>query len=249
MNIDFSKVINFSKINCFQKSQSLCATYVKKAFEAGGCNYVVGNGWDNQKFCEDNDFKCIGDFVPIDNNPRPHNGIPIQFPEGYKQQVGDICLIKHGTYGHICYAVGNGINDWVSDYWQKSPGQEDGTGPYCYTSNYERIQFWRHSSVMGDEPVITSLSMDDIKPIRVNTTTNSGTPSTPNNVYMLSSSTRVRDDVLKQNDGRKAEFESLLNSMSSSVPQFGRSIIKVSSDELYDSNILKGDRVSKNERS
>lgn len=162
MSIDFNKVILYSKTNCLQRSKGLCATYVKKAFEAGGAIYVAGNGWNNQKFCKKNGFELIGDFVPIDNNPRAHGNIPMQFPNNYVQQAWDICLIKHGVYGHICYATGKDINDWVSDYFQKFPGQQDGTGPYCYNGNYERIQFWRHTSQMEGTTSIAETPTSEI---------------------------------------------------------------------------------------
>lgn len=160
--IDFNKTIAYSKLHCVAKSLSKCATYVKKAFEAGGCKYISGNGWNNQKFCKENGFQLIGDFEPIDHNPRAHNGMAMQFPENYTQQTGDICLIKHGTYGHICYATGPGINDWVSDYRQHQPGQQDNTGPYCYTGGVTRVQFWRHSSVMGSTPSVTETPTSEI---------------------------------------------------------------------------------------
>ena len=152
--IDFNKVVAYSKIWCAEKSMGLCATYVKNAFQAGGCKYISGDGWFNQKWCIENDFKCIGDFEPIDHNPRAHNGLAIQFPEGYVQQIGDVCLIEHGKMGHICYAMGTGINDWVSDYYQRLPYQQDGTGPYCYPDSITRVQFWRHSSVLNGAPVL-----------------------------------------------------------------------------------------------
>lgn len=170
MDININKVISYSKANCFQRSKALCATYVKKAFEAGGAKYVIGNGWNNQKFCKQNGFVLIGDFVPIDGNPRSHDGMSIQWPNNYDQKPGDICLIKHGTYGHICYATGEDINDWVSDYFQKYPGQQDNTGPYCYNGNYERIQFWRNPSIAKDDVVsITETPSGEITPDTVNT--------------------------------------------------------------------------------
>ena len=153
--IDFNKVVLYSKAMCVSKSMSLCATYVKKAFQAGGCKYVSGDGWFNQPWLVKNDFKCIGDFEPIDHNPRAHGGMDIQFPEGYVQQIGDVCLIEHGEIGHICYAMGPDINDWVSDYFQKYPGQQNNTGPYCYPSGITRVQFWRHSSVLNGAPVLS----------------------------------------------------------------------------------------------
>lgn len=154
ITIDFNKVIAWSKANCFTTSHHKCAGYVKNAFVAGGCKYVQGNGFCNQNFCQTNDFKCVGDFSPVGANPR--NGM--QFPQGYKQQTGDICLLTHnGGVGHMCYAYGPGINDWVSDYWQGPPGttQQPGTGPYCYSSGITRVQFWRHSSVMNGAPEVT----------------------------------------------------------------------------------------------
>lgn len=190
--IDFNKVIQYSKSNCVLRSKALCATYVKKAFEMGGCTYKSGNGWNNQRFCKENGFKCIGDFIPVDYNPRAHGNMSIQFPSGYVQQVGDICLIKHGLYGHICYATGTGINDWVSDYFQKSPGQQDNTGPYCYTGSVERVQFWRHSSVLDDTPVVTETPTSEVDVTNVNSPkesniTSSTQNNTPNSVQSWSS--------------------------------------------------------------
>ena len=258
VDIDLNKVIKYSKEHCGRKSQSLCALYVKRAFEAGGAVYKSGNGWNNQSFCRDNDFVCIGDFVPVDNNPRAHGNKPIQFPEGYKQQIGDICLIKHGTYGHICYAYGPTINDWVSDYWQNSTlgSQMDGTGPYCYSSGYERVQFWRHKSFIGDtKPIVDVTDFSDVHNTIVETPhqersassthQNSGT----NTVQQLATINQSRTDVLKQTDGRKQEFGTLLNSMINEAPELGVSIVRVPEDEMYDTNILKGSQESKKEKS
>lgn len=196
--IDFNKVIAYSKKNCVTKSKALCATYVKRAFEAGGCAYISGNGWSNQKFCKDNGFQCIGDFKPIDQNPRPTRKRGIQFPQGYVQQTGDICLIKHGQYGHICYATGPGINDWVSDYWQRPPGQQDGTGPYCYTGSVEQVQFWRHSSVMGQTPVISpqveTLSPDTTEDNNLKPAIPPREPVTPQNISGLNDN-RNNDNI------------------------------------------------------
>lgn len=161
--IDYIKVIAYSKAKCHKESQGRCAEYVKKAFQAGGCKYISGDGWNNQSWCKKNGFKCIGEFTPVDKNPRAHNGIPIQFPEGYVQQVGDVCLIKHGTYGHMCYAMGTNINDWVSDYFQRPPVQKDGTGPYCYDDNkYEKIQFWRNDSSNSNS---VQINTSDYEPV------------------------------------------------------------------------------------
>ena len=166
--LDLSKVISYSKAMCVPKSKALCAEYVKKAFEAGGLKYISGNGWSNQRWCQTNDFRCIGDFVPDMRNPRSPARVEtdkicnvngLQFPRmvdgtPYKQMIGDVCLIKHGQYGHICYAMGPGINDWVSDYFQCYPGQMNGTGPYCYKGDIAQVQFWRHNSINDSTPPV-----------------------------------------------------------------------------------------------
>lgn len=72
------------------------------------------------------------------------------------------------------------------------------------------------------------------------------TENTPNKVYKLASATKNKGNVLQQSDARKAEFQSLQNSMSSNAPKMGRKIIL--SQEMYNSNILKGDQESKKER-
>lgn len=245
--IDFNKVIAYSMSKCYNKSRSRCAEYVKKAFECGGCKYIGGNGWSNQKWCEANGFELIGDIVPEDYNPRPHNGKGIQFPAGYVQQVGDVCLIQHGIYGHICYATGPGIDDWVSDYFQRPPGQQAGTGPYCYTGNVKRVQFWRHNSVLNGAPRVQTM----MRSMYADVVDDSARDSSPlagmtNNVRMLSSSTRRNEDVLRQDEEREEEFRSLAMAMSNSAPNMGRDILI--SSEMYDSNILKGSQESRKER-
>lgn len=70
--------------------------------------------------------------------------------------------------------------------------------------------------------------------------------NTPNKVYKLSSASKQSNTVLQQNDTRKAEFEALQNRMISELPQTGREILIT--QELYDSNILKGDQKSKEKK-
>lgn len=241
-SIDFNRVIGYSRTMCYDKSRALCAEFVKKAFQRGGCEYIGGDGWNNQRWCEENGFMRIGDFVPIDGNPRAHGGMPIQFPPGYVQQAGDVCLIKHGLYGHMCYSTGPGINDWVSDYFQRPPGQQAGTGPYCYSGNIERVQFWRHKSVLSGAPVISS---SYISPYDYSYS-QAVISGVSNNVSRLSSVSRRNDNVLKQDDDRRQEFESLVASMAENAPKMGRDIMITS--EMYDSNILKGTQESRKER-
>ena len=69
---------------------------------------------------------------------------------------------------------------------------------------------------------------------------------TSNNVMRLSSAKKKDKTVLKQDDARKQEFESLITLMSSNAPNMGRDVIITS--ELFDSNILKGNQESTKER-
>ena len=69
---------------------------------------------------------------------------------------------------------------------------------------------------------------------------------TSNNVMRLSSVNKKDKSVLKQDDARKQEFESLITLMSSNAPNMGRDVIITS--ELFDSNILKGNQESTKER-
>ena len=69
---------------------------------------------------------------------------------------------------------------------------------------------------------------------------------TSNNVMRLSSVNKKDKSVLKQDDSRKQEFESLITLMSSNAPNMGRDVIITS--ELFDSNILTGNQESTKER-
>ena len=263
LSINFDKVIAYSKRFCTLKSRSKCATFVKKAFEAGGCTYVSGNGWSNQNWCRTNGFQLIGDFTPINENPRQPvtndmlnicNVNGLQFPKmadgsPYVQQAGDVCLIQHGEYGHICYAMSSDINSWVSDFFQKSPGQQDGTGPYCYQGNVKRVQLWRHSSVMNGAPMITeSIITPYYTPSDYVSSTNSYSSNNmtsygANKVMMLSSVNKHHnEDAYKQDEERKNQFSALQQKLSSEAPEMGREIYLT--EEMYDSNILKGNQQS-----
>ena len=90
-----------------------------------------------------------------------------------------------------------------------------------------------------------------------NSTTSSGTkvttkseqiniPGTSNNVQRLAEAAKEKAGMLKQDDKRKNEFESLVTAMTNNAPQMGRDIMLTS--ELYGSNILKGNQESRKER-
>lgn len=70
--------------------------------------------------------------------------------------------------------------------------------------------------------------------------------NTTNTVSRLASATKPKDNVLKLEDARKTEFESLRNKMTADAPDMGRTILMTS--ELYDSNILKGSQESRKEK-
>ena len=71
-------------------------------------------------------------------------------------------------------------------------------------------------------------------------------PGLSNEVKKLASVTRKNDNVLKQDEQRKEQFNSLATMMATNAPMMGREILITA--ELYDSNILKGDQESKKER-
>lgn len=250
--IDFDACLRWAKSNCFKSSRGLCATYVKKAFEAGGCTYVSGDGYNNQSFCKINGFELIGEFCPKDNNPR--NGP--QFPNGYVQQAGDICLLQHSGLGHMCWSFGSTMDDWVSDYWQVPPQQQKGTGPYCYATGITKVQFWRHKSVLNGAPVLTE-SADGVYggvggsaggivysgDRKIDVTKYSTIASASNTVQKLASASNTYKDIPRLDGLRRNEFNSLKEQMMSNTPTVGRTILVT--DELYESHILKGSQEAK----
>jgi len=290
--IDISKAIAWAKNNVASKTEYSggCVTCTKKAMVAAGCTEKpYGNGFYNSDWCLANGFVCIAEFEPINHQPRAHDGQPIQFPNlangtPYEQKAGDICLIhipyvriwKHNKwtydYGHMCWAKGSTINDWVSDVYQIPPVSAEGSGPYCYSdSKYSLVQFWRHSSLLDEgtpawpnptymqepsKPVnaadASGSSYADANGTSGNTPYVSGSIYLPgvsenatNKVSRLVAATKEKKNVLSQKN-RKNEFESLRNLMVGNVPDMGREILMTM--ELYDSNILKGPQESRKER-
>lgn len=70
--------------------------------------------------------------------------------------------------------------------------------------------------------------------------------NSPNKVYQLASKGE-RDDVLKLDDGQKAQYEALRTSLMSEMVNMGRDVIK--STELYNSSIMKTSQTAKQIRS
>lgn len=85
--------------NSFSESQHQCAKFVRMAIEAGGIS-TAGRPVAAQDYAY---------FLPTIG----FNVIPPPNPA----RVGDLCVISHGTYGHICMFCGN---QWISDFKQPS---------------------------------------------------------------------------------------------------------------------------------
>lgn len=100
---DISKANNYVTKNAHLRSQGLCAQYVRKALEVGGC-CTWGHPLSAKGY---NEFLTALDFSKIPQN-------------GYQPKEGDIVVfdaVKGHPYGHI--AIWNG-KQWVSDFLQKN---------------------------------------------------------------------------------------------------------------------------------
>ena len=139
------KVKTYITQHAASRSRGLCALYVRKALEAGGCCMW---GYPNaaKKYRE---FLPYLDFTEIDK-------------ENYHPEIGDIVVFNSTEghpYGHI--AIWNG-QQWVSDFRQRS----------LYVANAYRkskdFQYFRmtkqhpkrhftfshHSTAIGEQPLI-----------------------------------------------------------------------------------------------
>lgn len=150
---DFRRAAAWARANCAAESMHKCAGYAKRALQAAGMEYAPGDGFRNQEFCERNGYVRVSDFRPLGGNPRPTAARPIQWgAPGYSPRMGDVCLIEHPSSGpgHMAWFAGgpDPLNGWVSDFWQRPPGQQAGCGPYCYAAGITRVQIWRHSSML-----------------------------------------------------------------------------------------------------
>lgn len=102
-------------------SQGKCAYYVRMMLVAGGIN-TAGNpvaAKDYAKFLPSKGFKHIATLTGVNNQTSWTQT---------SAQAGDIAVMAHGTYGHICMYTGV---QWVSDFVQRKmwPYSGDGT---CY---------------------------------------------------------------------------------------------------------------------
>ena len=114
---DVDKTLAYLNEKAHKKSQGLCAQYVRKALEAGGCST-----WGHP-MCA----KGYTDFLPYLNFSEVDR-------KNFSPQKGDIIVFdatKGHPYGHI--AIWNG-KQWISDFKQKSKFVAPA---YLYSDSYK----------------------------------------------------------------------------------------------------------------
>lgn len=123
---DINRAISWITANSLSKSVGACAKYVRMAIEAGGmstegrpvaaCNYTG--------FLPSKGFKHI---ATLSGRQEQSN-----FTSSSVQK-GDIAVMSHGKYGHICMWNGK---QWISDFKQKGMWPYSGDG-VCRIFRYE----------------------------------------------------------------------------------------------------------------
>lgn len=91
------KAINYIQINSENHSRTMCAWYVMKGLQNGGCPCGIYPAY------------AYSDILPR-----------LGFQEVNSPQIGDICVLSNNSkhpFGHIAIYDGN---IWISDYKQKS---------------------------------------------------------------------------------------------------------------------------------
>lgn len=115
---DIDRAVSWINANSLNKSVGSCAKYVRMAIEAGGvstvgrpvaaCNYTG--------FLPTKGFKHI---ATLSNKQEQ-----AQFSSSNAQK-GDIAVMSHGKYGHICMWNGS---QWISDFKQNNMWPYSGNG-------------------------------------------------------------------------------------------------------------------------
>lgn len=103
---DIGRATAWLNYNAGATSKSKCATYVRMAMEAGGMS-TAGRpvaAQDYVGFLPKKGFKLIATL----------SGTAEQ--NSFSPQLGDISVMSHGKYGHICMWTGK---QWVSDFKQR----------------------------------------------------------------------------------------------------------------------------------
>lgn len=105
---NIQNAINYGNRNCKPGSTGLCAKHVRLMLEAGGLNTTGHPAYAYQyaNFLPRLGFKLIATLTNKNNQ-----SIFTQT----QARLGDIAVMKHGKYGHIC--MFNGTN-WISDFKQ-----------------------------------------------------------------------------------------------------------------------------------
>lgn len=118
---NISAAVAYATSNAHSSSSGKCAMYVRMAIEAGGLSTtghpVAASQYVN--FLPTIGFQCIAQIFGVQNqaNWTSSNARP-----------GDIAVMSHGTYGHICIYSGN---QWISDFFQTKMWPYAGDG-LCY---------------------------------------------------------------------------------------------------------------------
>ena len=213
-------------------SQHECAKYVRIAMEAGGLSTNGRPSWAWQYL----NWLPTQGWTPIAKLSTKAEQM------SFNAQPGDVAVyqkpgVGSSEPGHICMWSGK---NWISDFVQNNMN--------VYRSDATIVVFRYNSTT---DPAIdfndfnSSFQNNNYTAYSGN---GGGTISgfnTPNTVYRLAS-TGERNDVIKLDDSRKSEFESLRNSLKSEVVDMGRDIIE--SPELYNSSILKTSQTAKQQR-
>lgn len=110
MSFNIQKAITYGTQHCNAKSQGLCAKHVRLMLEAGGLNTTGHPAYACQyaNFLPRLGFKLISVLSTRQDQTTYTTS---------KAKPGDIAVMAHGKYGHIC--MFNGKN-WISDFRQNN---------------------------------------------------------------------------------------------------------------------------------
>lgn len=170
------------------KSIGKCATYVKKALQAGGLPYIGGyNGCDMGRYCQMYGFKQV--YLEFDKNTRNPIGA----------QKGDIMSVYHGKYGHTCIFDGY---RWISDFIQRT----------CvpYSGGWQLLTFWRWT----DNPIFSGYDGANIKPISADSGFAYGSSANSSD-YMTFSSNTIGNNIFQNPESNSFQIASINRDISS----------------------------------
>ena len=127
---DINRAVNWITSNSYDKySKKLCghcATYVRMAMEAGGMS-TEGRPGAAKNYTAFLPLKGFKHIATLSNTQEQ-----TQFSSSSAQK-GDIAVMSHGRYGHICMWNGN---QWISDFKQQNMWVYPGNG-VCRIFRYE----------------------------------------------------------------------------------------------------------------